>query len=77
VIPGVCPILGIPIVIDGKGQRDDCPSADRRIPELGYVKGNVRIVSMKANRIKNNATLEELEKILTDMRMMWQSTQVK
>lgn len=62
-IPEVCPALGIPLIKDGHGQRDDIPSLDRVDSRLGYVKGNVQIISMKANRIKNDATYEELEKV--------------
>lgn len=40
---------------------EDSPSIDKVIPELGYVRGNVWVISNKANRIKNNATLEELK----------------
>jgi hypothetical protein len=39
------------------------PTIDRIDPRLGYVPGNVHVVSHRANRIKNNATLEEFEKI--------------
>lgn len=59
-IPERCPVLDIPL--DGR-DRDHQWSFDKLIPSLGYVEGNVRVISMKANRIKNNATLEELEKI--------------
>ena len=61
VIPDVCPILEIPILI-GKQNYGNSPSLDKKIPELGYVKGNIRIISMKANLMKNNATLQELTK---------------
>lgn len=67
-VPSVCPVLGIPLSIEGKGQRDDCPSIDRIIPELGYVKGNIRIISMRANGFKSDATLAEMELILEDLR---------
>lgn len=60
VIPEFCPVLGIKLKQrDGK-LADNSPSLDRIIPELGYVKGNVLVVSNKANRIKNNATVDEL-----------------
>lgn len=70
VVPYVCPVLGIPIVVDGNGQRDNSPSVDRKIPGLGYVKGNVRVISMRANRIKNDATVEELALVLADARRL-------
>lgn len=62
-IPEVCPVLQIPLI---KGDPDATPSIDRIIPDLGYVKGNVRIISNRANMLKNNATLEELQLILED-----------
>lgn len=60
VIPEVCPILGIPL---DHSDRDHLPSIDRIIPSKGYVKSNVHVISNRANRIKNDATVEELEKI--------------
>lgn len=63
VIPDVCPVLGIPLFWGDK-LTNNTPSIDRLIPEKGYVKGNCVVISMKANRLKNNATKEELEAIL-------------
>ena len=37
---------------------------DRFKPALGYVKGNIYIISFRANRIKGNATLEEIQKVI-------------
>lgn len=54
VIPDMCPVLGTPM------RR---PSIDKIIPELGYVPHNVRVISMRANRIKSDATYEELARI--------------
>lgn len=59
-----CPILGIPLewsTLRGKGVIANSPSLDRIDPTKGYVKGNVWIISYKANTIKNNATHEELK----------------
>lgn len=64
--PEFCPVLGIKLErsMNPKGGVTDCaPTVDRLIPELGYVKNNIIIVSHKANRIKNNATVEELEAV--------------
>lgn len=71
-IPDVCPILGIPLKINKGGRSgffDDSPSLDRIKPELGYVKGNVRVLSARANLLRNNATKEEIEKILKDFEL--------
>lgn len=61
-----CPVFGFPL--DWSCQRDNggkslpnSPSLDRIDPERGYVKGNVWIISHRANRIKNDATHEELK----------------
>lgn len=64
--PEFCPVLGIRLErsTNPNGGVTDCsPTVDRLIPELGYVKGNVIVVSHKANRIKNDATVEELEAV--------------
>jgi hypothetical protein len=69
VIPEFCPILGIPIIVGGQiGPSANSPSLDRKVPEMGYVKGNVHVVSWRANRIKSDSTINELELILKYMR---------
>jgi len=60
VIPSHCPILQIPLVKSSKHASDNSPSLDKIIPSFGYVKGNVQIISNKANRLKSNASLEDL-----------------
>jgi hypothetical protein len=61
-----CPILGIPLEWsrnrgNGKLSLAGSPSLDRIDPTKGYVKGNVWIISHRANRIKSDATHEELK----------------
>ena len=66
-IPKVCPVLGIIIKANTvSAPIDSSPSLDRINPKLGYIKGNVRIICNRANRIKSDATLQELELILKD-----------
>ena len=60
VIPDLCPILKIPIQRGDHKVTASSPSLDRIIPELGYVKGNIQVVSYKANTMKSDATLTEL-----------------
>ncbi|ATS93370.1 endonuclease [Ralstonia phage DU_RP_I] len=62
-IPEVCPVLGIPLRRTLGFADDNSPSLDRLIPELGYVPGNVEWMSCRANRIKNDSTYEELERV--------------
>lgn len=66
-IPDVCPVLGIPLMSGaGKGHvrpTEFTPSLDRIDNTKGYVKGNVVIVSWRANRLKSDATADELQKI--------------
>jgi len=61
--PSHCPILGIEIDYFNDVIGDNSPSLDRVDPDGGYVAENVVIVSMKANRIKQNGTLDEILKI--------------
>tara|TARA_R110000823_G_scaffold56970_6_gene138364 strand:- start:1841 stop:2509 length:669 start_codon:yes stop_codon:yes gene_type:complete len=58
----ICPALGIKMNT-GVEDLDSTPSLDRLVPEKGYVKGNVIVVSFKVNRIKADATPEELMKV--------------
>jgi len=46
---------------------DNSPSIDRMIPAKGYVKGNVQIISYRANRLKAHGSLEDLRKIVAWM----------
>jgi len=68
IIPAFCPLLGIPIRKSKKSLSPNSPSLDRIIPALGYVKGNVRVISHKANTAKSNLTIEEMETLLTNWR---------
>ncbi len=64
VVPATCPVLGIPMEIGVGSSHDGSPTIDRLIPSLGYVMGNVRVISYRANRIKNDATLDELRALV-------------
>lgn len=60
IIPEMCPILEVPIVVGKKGDYLFAPSLDRVDNTKGYVKGNVRVISMLANSMKNTADNELL-----------------
>lgn len=60
-LPSHCPILGIPLVLGIKqGGSPNSFSLDRIDNKLGYVKGNVQVISKRANSIKSDASLDEI-----------------
>lgn len=63
VIPNVCPILGIPLKWGGHANSPNLPSLDRIDNTKGYVKGNIHIISLRANNIKRDSNVEEMYKI--------------
>ena len=67
-VPEFCPILGIRIEANERRWQDSSPSIDRVDPKRGYVRDNVQIVSSRANRIKNDATVDKLERIAAYLR---------
>jgi hypothetical protein len=67
VIPDTCPVLGIPIHRNATLNSNNCPSLDRIDNTIGYVKGNIRVVSFRANSLKRDATLAEMKKIVEYM----------
>lgn len=67
-LPTHCPVLGIKLAYGpGRGRKlyenRAAASLDRIRNEEGYVKGNVIIVSLRANLLKGQATIDELQKI--------------
>ena len=62
IIPEICPVLNKPLVVNAgsPGGSKYSPSLDKIIPEMGYTKGNIMVMSLLANQMKANATPEEL-----------------
>lgn len=65
IIPERCPIFDTPLgeVHNGK-DRENSPCLDRIDNTKGYVKGNISVISFKANRLKSNLTVEILERLM-------------
>lgn len=67
VLARTCPILGVELDYSSNTKsgkpKPNSPTLDRRVPALGYVPGNVQVISFRANTIKSNATPEELRKV--------------
>jgi len=63
VIPEKCPILRLTLS-KGDGYLPNAMSLDRVDNNKGYIKGNVRVISRKANLLKSSLTLDILENII-------------
>jgi hypothetical protein len=58
-IPSQCPVYNVPF-----DSGIYAVTLDRIIPVLGYVKGNVQVISHRANTPKRDASLEELKTLV-------------
>ena len=70
-LPDLCPVLGIPLVYPNalKNKRSpNSPSLDRLVNPHGYVAANLRVISFRANALKNDATVNELEAVIRYMK---------
>lgn len=63
IVPEKCPILNILLSIGNKKREDNSPSIDRINNNKGYIRGNIIIVSWRANNLKSDASIDELEKL--------------
>jgi hypothetical protein len=67
IIPDFCPILNIKLAA-GIGKRiPSSPSLDRFDNKVGYTKENTRVISLRANVLKNDAELWEMRSIVKYM----------
>lgn len=69
-IPDMCPVLGIKLRSNANNPCESSASIDRIVGSLGYVPGNIIVVSFKANAIKSNATPDELERVASFYRRL-------
>ena len=67
-IPSVCPVFKTSWAEVEEGRRPNSPSIDRIDNKLGYVPGNVWVISLRANLIKKDATLSELEALVAALK---------
>lgn len=63
IIPEICPILEIPLT-KGDGYLPNAMSLDRVDNNKGYIPGNIRVISRKANLMKSSLTIDVLEKLI-------------
>lgn len=63
IIEEKCPILGLTLT-KGDGYLPNAMSLDRVDNNKGYIKGNVRVISRKANLLKSSLTIDILDNII-------------
>ncbi len=71
-IPTHCPVLGIPLFFSHRFC-PNTPSVDRVDNSKGYIPGNIVVISWRANRLKADATIEEIIKI-AEFYKSWKAT---
>jgi hypothetical protein len=67
-VPTSCPLLGLALAAGAGRQTAASPALDRRDPSRGYEPGNAWVISYRANTLKSDATLEELERLCRALR---------
>ena len=65
-IPSECPVLGTLLFKAFHSDPKNKPSLDRIDPKLGYIPGNVRWISWRANNLRSNGTAKEFAALLAD-----------
>ena len=77
IMPTNCPILGCKLEhrSSRKENNPNSPQVDRIVPEKGYVKGNVRIMSRRANGIISDASLDEIKLVVKFLEEQYNSQQ--
>ena len=64
ITPDKCPVFDTSFSFINNGKMtSDSPSVDRLRPELGYIEGNVRVISVKANNIKSAYTAADVARV--------------
>lgn len=69
-VPVRCPVLGLRLTPSTGRAGPNSPSLDRIDSRKGYVPGNVIVVSWRANELKKNATLLEMERVAAFYRQL-------
>ena len=65
---GTCPALNIEMQVSNKRMNPNSPSLDRIDSTRGYEKDNICVISTRANILKRDATLDELENLTNWLR---------
>lgn len=67
IVVDTCPLLGLSLIYATGKIHDHSPTLDRKICERGYTKDNIAVISHRANRLKSDSTVEELQTLLKNL----------
>jgi len=70
VMPDKCPLLGIDLNYANDASYYNSPAIDRKDNSKSYTIENCWVISMKANRIKNNGTQKEIEMVAENLKRL-------
>ncbi len=77
-IPEFCPVFKkLKLSIGDRHMHDASPTLDKLIPALGYIPGNVQVISHKANRLKSDGSLAELIAMRSHLKEVIEYVQAK
>jgi hypothetical protein len=68
IIPETCPLLGIPLISTNDKSDPRNPSLDQKVPGKGYTPDNIWVISSRANVLKWDASLQELELLVENLK---------
>lgn len=68
IVPDFCPLLNIPLFVNSKKLGPNSPTIDRIDNSKGYIKGNVLVISAKANTAKGSLSINELELLVYNLK---------
>lgn len=70
-LPALCPVFKVPFVL-GDQNHPNVPSVDRIRPERGYVRGNVMVISRRANLLRQDSmNPTEIRAVADYVEMLW------
>ena len=70
IIPETCPLLNISLVSTSDCNDPRNPSLDQIIPGKGYTPDNIQVISYRANVLKWDASLQELELLVENLKKL-------
>ena len=75
-IPEFCPLLGLRLDSAAPPRAPNLPSLDRIDSSKGYVRGNVHVISWRANVLKRDATIDEIRLLAAGMNRVYSKIRI-